>query len=227
MPHLQALLDGLLELLAPTRCAGCDLPGTLLCDVCLEQIAFIDPAGACSRCGAPYGWLVCTECWEREWSFAAARCAGELEAPLSRLVTLFKDGGERRLASMLATLVATTAAEWRSWADVVTYVPATDAAHARRGFDHARLVAHDVAAAWNVPCADTLERRRARDQRTLGRIDRFTNAERTFVVRAAVQGRVVLVDDVFTTGATVHAAARALADAGAAEVRVAAVARAW
>ena len=220
-------LDGLLELIAPTRCAGCDLPRTLLCDSCLERLPLIDPAGACPRCGAPFGWLVCTECWEREWSFAEARCAGELERPLSRLVTLYKDGGERRIAQLLASMVVETAGDWSGWVDRVAYVPATAAARRKRGFDHAERVARMVAAAWDVECSDALLRSRARDQRTLDRTERLANVRSTFSARGRVDGRVLLIDDVFTTGATLEAAASALLEAGAAEIRVIAIARAW
>lgn len=221
------LLDGLLELVAPTRCAGCDLPGDLLCAACAERLLLIDAEGACPRCGAPFGWLVCTECWETAWSFGAARCAGELEAPLSRLITLYKDGGERRLASVLARLAADATPAWAEWADAVTFVPATTAARRRRGFDHAEWMARQVADAWAVPCVRALERGSARDQRTLDRAGRFANAAHTFAADNGVSGNVVLVDDVFTTGATLESAAETLLESGAREVRVLAVARAW
>ena len=224
---LLGILDGVLELVAPTKCAGCDLPGSLLCDACVGILPRIDVAGACPRCGAPFGWLVCTECWEREWSFTQARCAGELERPLSRMVTLYKDGGERRLARVLAALALEAASDWSEWADSLEYVPATPSARRRRGFDHAEEVARLVASEWAIECTHALERTRARDQRTLDRSQRLANAQQTFTARRRVGGRVVLLDDVFTTGATLDAAASTLLEAGAAEVRVIAIARAW
>lgn len=222
-----ALLRGVLELVAPTRCAGCDLPGTLLCDTCVERLQLIEEPGACPRCGAPFGWLVCTECWERPWTFEAARCAGPLEPPLSRVVTLYKDGGERRLGILMATLMAETVGEWGGWTDVIAYVPATDSARRRRGFDHMEHMASEVARLVGVPCARVLERRTARDQRQLDRAGRMQSAAHTFVCPGSVHGRVLVIDDVFTTGATLDAAADALIDAGAVGVRAAAVARVW
>ena len=71
------------------------------------------------------------------------------------------------------------------------------------------------------------KRSAARDQRALGRSERAANVAGTFRVAARVPERVVLCDDVFTTGATLDAAAAALLSAGADAVRVAAVARAW
>ena len=222
------IVDGLLELLYPTRCAGCDLPGTLLCDDCRAALPRIAPARACPRCGAPFGWLVCTECWDRELEFDAGLCVGSLEHPLSRAVTMYKDGGERRLSALLADLIAETIEPWHEWPDMVAYVPATANAQRRRGFDHARDVSSELAARLRIPLGSPLTRERARDQRVLGRGERFENARGTFAVTVdRLPPHVLLVDDVLTTGATLDAAAAALKAAGAREVRVAAIARAW
>ncbi|NTW28695.1 MAG: ComF family protein [Coriobacteriia bacterium] len=222
------ILESLAELVFPTRCAGCELPGELLCRACRESLPLIDLTGACPRCGAPWGRLVCTECWDREWKFEAALSLGEFEAPLARAVVLHKDAGERRLASTLGTLLAEKiGAEWPAWPGGIAFVPATREALRRRGFDHGRAIAAAVAAGLEVPLVPALIRTRALDQRLLGRDARKANAAGTFAVTASVVGRVLLVDDVFTTGATLDDAARALLEGGAAAVRVASVARAW
>ena len=179
------LLDGLAELLFPTRCAGCESPGDVVCRDCFAALPRIAAAGACPRCGAPYGALVCTECWEREWAFEAALAVGNFEAPLARMVALHKDAGERRLAQVLGQLIAAQVME----------MPMTAAS--------------------------------AQDQRALGRIERASNVAGTFATGASVSGRVLLCDDVFTTGATLDAAAQSLLEAGARAVRCAAVARVW
>lgn len=223
-----SLLDSLLELVFPTRCAGCELPGAVLCASCRERLPMPDPASACPRCGAPFGALVCTECWERVWTFEAALCLGELEAPLARAIVLHKDAGERRLGPALAALLAEKiAAEWPGWPDAVAYVPATDAAKQRRGFDHGYAIASAVAQHLDAPLAEVLHRGRTRDQRTLGRAGRASNAAGSFSACGVVSGRVLLCDDVFTTGATLDEAAQVLLGAGADAVRCAAVARAW
>jgi predicted amidophosphoribosyltransferase len=222
------LLEDLAELLFPTRCSGCELPGAVLCDACREALPRIDRVGACPRCGAPFGHLTCTECWNRAWSFSAALALGEFERPLSRAVVLHKDAGERRLAAVLGTLLAEQiAAEWPGWPEAVTFVPATRAALRRRGFDHGRAIADTIATELDIPLVETLARSEARDQRALGRIARAANAAGTFSATGEVVERIVLTDDVFTTGATLDAASIALLDAGAQEVRVAAVARTW
>ena len=224
------LLEGLAELAFPTRCAGCELPGAVLCDTCRDALPRIEADGSCPRCGAPYGYLTCTECWSREWAFSAALALGELEAPLARAVVLHKDAGERRLASVLGILLAEQVeCEWPGWSQAVAFVPATRAALKRRGFDHGLAIGAALSAALGIPLVRALERGAALDQRSLGRLARAENAAGTFSASRDVEvpERVLLTDDVFTTGATLDSAAAVLLDSGAGEVRVAAIARAW
>lgn len=216
------------DLLWPPRCAGCDLPGTLLCEPCRADIALIDPSSACPRCGAPDGVHGCAECGRSDLDFQAGRCAGVFEWPLDRMIRLHKDAGELRLAAPLASLVAAVAGEWVEWAQAVVPVPASPAALARRGFDHGVMLAASFSVATGVPALDALRARPRRDQRGLDRARRVANARASIVSvpGVALPERVLVLDDVFTTGATLDAAARALVQAGSSEVRVLAVARA-
>ena len=221
-------LEGLAEFVFPTHCAGCEMPGAVLCDACRAALPLVAADGACPRCGAPFGALVCTECWDHEWAFEAALSLGEFEAPLARAVVLHKDAGEQRLGPLLGVLLAEqVAGRWPGWPQAVTYVPATRAALRRRGFDHGRAIADAVAVGLDVPLVDALARSAARDQRLLGRADRARNVAGSFTVAANLPANVLVCDDVFTTGATLDAAAAALLDAGAVAVRCATVARAW
>ena len=216
------------DLLWPPRCAGCELPGELLCDACRGALHRIDPSEACPRCGAPDGARGCAECGGREFAFQSARCVGVFEPPLSRLVTVHKDAGELRLTDVLAELATEAAADWLDWAQAAVAVPASPAAVRRRGFDHGALLGAAFAAASGVPAVDVLRARSRRDQRGLGAADRARNARAaiTALPRVIVPARVLVIDDVFTTGATLDAAASALLGAGAGEVRVLAIARA-
>lgn len=221
--------SSLLELLIPTRCAGCDLPGELLCEQCREALPAIDPELACPRCGAPFGYLVCTECWRAEPAFDAGVCVGSLEPPLSRCISIYKDAGERRLGPLFGGMLAAALVRWGEWPQAVVPVPPSPAALRMRGFDHTAAIAERVADSLGVPLVNVLAAVGARDQRTLGRTARRANVEGAFSAAAgvAVPSRVVLVDDVMTTGATLDAAASVLLAAGAEVVRVGAIARAW
>ena len=216
------------DLLWPSRCAGCDLPGSLLCDRCRAQLAIIDRAEACPRCGAPDGAHGCAECGRTDPAFERGRCAAVFEWPLDRMIRLHKDAGELRLTGELARLAAGAAGEWSSWAQAVVPVPASPGAFARRGFDHGALLAAEFAHLTGVPALDALRARPRRDQRGLDRERRAANARASIVAvpGVSVPPRILVIDDVFTTGATLDAAALALTGAGAREVRVLAVARA-
>lgn len=246
------LAEGFAELLWPTRCAGCDAPGHLLCPECAARLPVIGQRHACPRCGAPFGSLVCTECTaclERRddaldappagetWlSLDGVRCFGVHAWPLDSLVRVYKDGGERRAAALLARFAAAAlldaadvpGAVAPGELDAVVFVPATPAAYARRGFDHMEPLAREAAHLLGLPLADVLARRDASDQRGLSRTERSRNARGSMVVLGRLDGaRLLLMDDVVTTGATMGAAARALREAGASAVWGAAVARVW
>ena len=242
---LSSAAEGLADLLYPHRCVLCDLPGQVLCEDCEADLDFIDQHDACPRCGAPHGRIVCTECARmmqagESFSFTAARAAGSFDAAFSRIATAYKDQGERALALPIARLLAAAAGpDWREWADAVTFVPASADAYLRRGFDHMEDVAKHFARLCRLPLVDVLvrDRRKVADQRSLSRDDRRLNASAAFripndaTVRQRLDGiigkHVILIDDVFTTGATLDSAAQVLLDRGVCEVRVCVLARVW
>ena len=113
--------------------------------------------------------------------------------------------------------------------DAVAFVPASSAARRHRGFDHAELLARGVAQRLDLPCVSPLARPRTRDQRSLSRRARMDNTAGRFeaLPGATVPERILLVDDVCTTGATLFDATDALRRAGAARVWCLAFARVW
>ena len=250
---LERLRAVALEAVAPTRCAGCERPGELICADCLHALALIDPRRSCLGCGAPFGDLVCTECASgltgtgdcqetapsRPFAFERCLATATFEEPLPRIVRAYKDAGERRLAPLFAEMLADTVEHaervaparyggFASAADVLVFVPATAAAYRRRGFDHMEAIARPLADMAGLELADALAKRGRTDQRLLGRAGRQAGASGSFDVVRDVRGlRVVLVDDVMTTGSTLDAAARSLLHAGAARVDALVLARVW
>lgn len=225
------------ELLWPRRCVGCDEPETLLCDECRASLPRIEPAWACPVCGAPFGWLTCPDC-QHDWPEVGRLVAAlAYEGVAPALVRVFKDEHELRLAPLLAELiqgaldgagVIAGTGTGNAPLDGVAFVPSTPRAYARRGFDPMALVAGRLATRLGVPVADVLYHDDAADQRELGRAERQANALRTFHRAQPLWGaRLLLVDDVVTTGSTLRAAARCLAEGGATVAACACVARVW
>ncbi len=235
--HLRAAAE---ELLWPTRCVVCDLPGELLCARCREELPWIEQRWACPVCGAPFGTITCTEC-SKDWPTRSCVCAFPFAGQAARLVTSLKDAHELRLAPVIAAAMATALDEAQAWPapdgdprydpsaiDGLCYVPATREAYTRRGFDHMELVARELSWLLGLPLADVLVRDSALDQRALGRSERQQNIAGTVgVVGEIGQLHLLLVDDVITTGASMRACAEALLARGAASVTACALARVW
>ena len=216
----------MLDVLLPRRCAGCGLAGEEICRHCLRALPRLR-GPRCARCGAPTAWPVerCRECAGRRLAFACARAAVLYEGPGRGIVVAWKDGGLRRLAGLAADLIA---AELDApAADAITFVPADPDRGLRRGRHPAAELAHALGRRWQVPVLDLLERTRpAKRQRGLTVAERRRNVRRAFSTHAAAPRTVCLVDDVYTTGATVGACATALRAAGASRIEVITFARA-
>lgn len=237
---LAAAGEALAEVLWPTRCVGCDQPGELLCEECRAALPWVEQRLACPACGAPYGFLTCTEC-EGDWAPRATVAAFGFHGAPAAMVTCLKDGNELRLAPVVAAAMLTALEEASAWpaadgaprfdpaaVDGACFVPATAAAYARRGFDHMELVSRELCALASIPLADVLVRGRALDQRSLGREGRAANLAGTMRATEDLSGlRLLLLDDVATTGASLNEAARALLARGAASVTACVLARVW
>ena len=134
-------------------------------------------------------------------------------------VHAWKERGLRRLAPLAAELV--TARVERPAADVITYIPPDPVRQLRRACHPAQALAHELARRWTLPCERLLERTRLTGrQATLPLAERRGNVRHVFAPTREARGRVLLVDDVYTSGSTVSAAASALRRAGASRVEV-------
>jgi len=214
-----------LDLLLPLRCAVCGRGERLLCASCLRALDPLRPP-LCARCGTPTAWPVerCAECAGRRVAFRTARSAVAYDDVGSAFVRAWKERGLRELGRHAGALVAETVP--RPGAEALTFVPADRDRTRWRGHSTAESLARDLAAAWDLPLVQALRRaRRPERQRGLSRARRRANVRGAFASAGELPRRIVLVDDVYTTGATVNAAASTLRKAGARSVDVVTFAR--
>lgn len=216
----------LLDLIFPPSCLACGTPGArFLCATCEAALPWIRER--CARCGRPTREAVpeCSDCRSPAPAFVVARAPFAYRGPARDALMTFKLGGERRAARPMAAFMVRDAEA--AGFEVVTFVPSMHAQIAERGFNTADELARALASELRAPYRRLLAKVRATvDQAGLGREDRRRNQKGAFRARRPVRGRVLLVDDVMTTGATADACARALRAAGADEVAVVTFARA-
>ena len=216
----------LLDLLLPERCVACDDSGRPLCSRCRDRLTRLRPP-LCARCGAPTAWPVerCRECAGRRLGFTSARAAVAYDAVVRRLVSAWKEQGVRRLARVAAELVVESVP--RPPAYTLAFVPPDRDRSLRRGHHPAERLAHELGRSWSLPVAPVVARARSIPrQRGLPLAGRRANVRGAFAADGAAPRSVTLVDDVYTSGATVSAAASALRRAGAQRVEVVTFARA-
>jgi ComF family protein len=231
----------LLDLLLPPHCVACDAvvdaPG-LLCAECFRRTGFIT-APYCARCGVPFATAalggaeqLCPGCRAKPPVFQRARAALRYDAQGRRLILPFKHADRTELAAVLAPHMARAGAVLLREADLLVPVPLHRARLFHRRYNQAALLAQALGRiAGRLHVSDALLRRRA--TASLGEksaAERAAEVDGAFVVRPSRAGqvagkRVLLIDDVMTSGATANACAAALLAAGATSVDVLAAAR--
>ena len=218
-------LERVLQLLLPQRCLACGRTGAQVCAACLGALPRLKPP-CCERCGAPTAWPVrrCAECSGRRLAFASARAAVAYDARVRAIVAGWKERGLRRLAELAADVVAEQLP--RPGVDTLAFVPPDRDRRLERGHHPAERLARELGERWELPVVQALRRTGAAPrQRGLDVATRRRNVRGAFAAGKA-SGRICLVDDVYTSGATASAAASLLRAGGARSVDVVTFARA-
>lgn len=231
-----------LDLLFPPVCAACDeeIPSQEKISLCTSCRAdFTLPSGkCCPRCGDAHlspasSGTKCASCRRHRYGFQHTVFLGKYEQNLRRAVLRIKQPNEEMLALALGKLCASRLApEIRQWGpEAVAPIPMHWRRRLHRGVNNPELLAEAWAKELRIPLARGLliRRHNTPPQADLPPPERFQNMKKAFRVARnyRLQGaKILLVDDILTTGATCHAAAQALRAKGAAEIGVAVLARA-
>ncbi|MGQ9572995.1 MAG: ComF family protein [Dehalococcoidia bacterium] len=213
----------LLDILFPSRCVGCGAYGSLLCSSCQAQLPRAEPP-RCPICWRPQPRdAPCAHCRQERPAFQAARSPYLYQGVAREAVHALKYNHLSALAQPMAQLMARCVRDEAIGADLVVAVPLYARRQRLRGYNQSALLARELSRLCGLPLAERgLARRRNTppQARSADAQARRRNVADAFIAdRRWVEGkRILLVDDVMTTGATLDACARALAQADAASV---------
>jgi competence protein ComFC len=242
---MQTLGGAVASVVFPAGCRLCDALLTRMdrlpvCEACLQSFARL-PAEVCEKCGQPWeleeaeeeASAVCRECRERGFAFDAARSFGIYEGNLSKAIVLLKYEELEPLGKWFARRLAEIARGLpeKFSPDLIVPVPLHRTRQKERGFNQVDLFGKPLARRLGVPYKPVLlTRKRPRPEKQLLHYDeRWAAVRGAFVIREGGRvdnSRILLLDDVMTSGATLDACSRALRDAGAKTVAGLTIARA-
>lgn len=239
---LAEVTGAVVDVLFPPACGACRalLPrSALLCPDCQRSVELLPPP-LCERCGLPLPAALAASCPDcaaagAGRAFDLARALYVYGGPIDSAVSRLKFGRVPQIAIAAGDLLGRAIAGGQlaplgGRYHAVVPIPVGRDRLAERGFDQAVLIARQIGSCLGAPLRPRLLQRRheTRAQATLDRMARRSNVQGAFAATAALPSaaRVLLVDDILTTGATVDAAAAALRQAGAARIEVVTLARA-
>ena len=232
MGYLKDISNGLLDIIYQPFCVICEtVCDDYLCDKCLEKIEIITPP-YCHRCGIPCETYLCTSCREREFYFDRAVSAGIFDGVLREAIHKFKFKSIETLIEPLGNILVNyyISTGFNKRIDLVIAVPIHKSRCIERGFNQAEKLSNYLSRHYYIPsCNDALVKiKKTSDQADLQLDERMINLQDVFYAKnkTVISGkRILLIDDVFTTGSTVNEASKALKEAGAKEVYVYTLAR--
>lgn len=197
------------------------------CEDCAEHLPYI--LNPCPKCGNPMSKEeigVCFECKTKNYEFEQAISTFEYSGKVVKAVHDFKFEGNKPIFEPLAEYMCETLASCDIKPDLVTFVPMLKKKQKQRGFNQAELLARFVAQKFGYPCAEIVEKvKDNQNQATLNFDERQANIVDAFAVKKEYKPlikdlTVLLIDDIFTTGATCNEISKVLKHAGANKIFV-------
>ena len=232
---MTSLFGQLLDLIFPPRCAICKKKDpNMICDDCLSKAVFIK-APICRTCGKPrnkyFAGDLCEDCSREVMPFELARSVVLYDGAMKEAIHKFKFEGKRSLSKPLARFLLAYLERGDipvGKIDVIVPLPLSGKRQMKRGFNQSELLAEEIARRFLID-VDNSSLRKVKDitpQFELSREKRLSNVKGAFSSLPMTGKKVLLIDDIYTTGATVREASGALKSAGAGDVYVLTLARA-
>ena len=226
-------MKAMLDLLFPPVCMVCHqrIPAAkeVLCSDCQSRTAVITE-DYCKKCGTPLKESYCQSCSDHEYIFDFSRSVYQYGDVVQTLIHELKYNGFKSPGKFLAAGIQAYAndnKEYRDY-DLVMAVPLHRVRKRERGYNQSELLARKLAKSLEIPYLEPVRRRYyTKSQTLLSADERKDNLKDAFRVRKNVQAKkIILVDDVFTTGSTVNEISKTLRAAGAAKIAVLTASRA-
>ena len=243
---IKYIKEGLLNFIFPLDCKICEKPireskGYSICENCFKTIELIEQP-YCIKCGKPListdafkqnREILCLDCKRKKYSFEFSRSMGIYHKVLKKCIHLFKYYGEKKLAKPLGKLMVDYLLknnEFENKFDLIIPVPLHKNDLKKRGFNQSVLLGKVIGDYFFIPVEERvlIKKKITPFQVNLSRKEREKNILRAFSVEKPekIKGRNILIlDDVFTTGATVEECAKELMKARAKNIFVLTLAR--
>ena len=219
------MIDKLLDSIAPYRCSSCAERGAILCESCKYDI-ISEPFSGCLFCARPCDYRgVCQKCTDSSKVIAQAWCVGLRRDGLKRLIDKYKFESSRAASGVLSELFDRIIPELPAGI-VIVGIPSRASTIRVRGFDHIKRIAVELARKRKLSIAFPLEKISRATLHFLPRLERIKLGPSLFrLVVESTPEKVLLLDDIVTTGTTLTAAVKLLKKAGTKEVYIAVLAR--
>ncbi len=214
---MREVLNPVFELLYPTYCGGCGGQGDVLCRNCADAFVSIDEGNTCLSCGRWIGkTVVCGACITHPKHFSRGHFGFSFEGPLREALHAFKFQGRKDVGRALVRTLTGKICGLKDTFDVIVPLPVTEKRLRKRGFNQSFIISEEISHIAEKPIDySTLRKiKETQDQYMLSKKERKGNVARAFDLKGTMGNlkgkRLLLVDDLFTTGNTATEAARTL-----------------